>query len=1096
MNQTLIPVDHEAREVVRLDQTHHLLVEANPGSGKTHLLTEKLLTEIGPDRGLVPSQIVAITFTRAAAAELRARLTEGCLRRLRDRKDEREHWGQQLRRLDQALVGTIDVFVSTLLRRYGHLRGLPEAPGLLEPAAAREMASAVAAESLQVDINDPGAQLLLRQYDLRPAEAMVTRSLLDTDSMVTVRRQAKTASPEAHCDDHASAVAAEHEQSVARFLSKALDRYRERMAQHGLADYGHLLLRAVQLAGSPAVRAAFARDVALLAVDEHQDTSRLQMRLFQQLLDLPTPWVKGTPRGLFVGDHQQSIYRFRGAEMATWKTTSRLVTAAGGKTLTLTATFRARPSLVQAINDTTGALLRMVDPETDGAEDAVGAPMVAVRAEPTDAPAALTFLRTEAGAKETAEAVAAHLAECLRNPAAYPVTEKDGTVRPLAPRDIAILSPVLRGIAPAFVTACSAAGLPVRVQGGSGLFARPEVEDFVHALRAVVSEDPQEMLAWLSGPFGGVPISVLMHATEGVPLAATLSEATLGRGEPELIRALARRAVWRSLVDQLPHADIASRMLEESGALAHYARQADGLIATRNLARLTHLLSQAPYAQQSLWSVALRLRDIVAGRDYEEEAACFATGDDVITIATIHQAKGLEWPMVVLVGQDTSVAYRNFGEAPAIHPAWGVVLPLPVRLDDQEEVVEQTQSWIHYVRTQEAADAAESKRKLFVASTRARDYLVVAAPFTTARYPRDLTPTTVLSQSGRRNFDTMLRWWRFLGAPVLGTRGDAGSVTIGETTSAILNPPELMPLLPFATSRPPESLDAATLAARIGPVTPDAPLRAEISASELMMYDRCAWQHALQYRDGVNLPDLDVAAGDVIANRISPSERGTILHRYLRMTTGPSEMDMRRARMASAIRTTVSMPAAALEASVDAMMEHADTVEQSDWWSRVLAAKIVHREVSMTVPVGDRTLLRVVCDLVWQDPDGKWNIMDFKSLLLRGLTEEETEAEITRRTAAYRLQVASYVTALRRVLGPRAKLGHFVFLFSGTGTARSIPLGGARTKTAFAAVKKSLRGVQGPRPSGMPVWDEAKCNSCPVRLLCNVSPQAKQEEAA
>ena len=118
-------------------------LDAGAGCGKTFVLTERFLSHLAPgDDALDLGELVAITFTEAAASEMRQRVRDKCLDRLADApKDQAEYWLRLLRLLDGARISTIHSFCSTLVRSHALELGLDPGFSVLDQAAADVMLS-------------------------------------------------------------------------------------------------------------------------------------------------------------------------------------------------------------------------------------------------------------------------------------------------------------------------------------------------------------------------------------------------------------------------------------------------------------------------------------------------------------------------------------------------------------------------------------------------------------------------------------------------------------------------------------------------------------------------------------------------------------------------------------------------------------------------------------------------------------------------------------------------------------------------------------------------------------------------------------------
>jgi ATP-dependent exoDNAse (exonuclease V) beta subunit len=1096
---TQIP-DAAARELICSDRTHHLLVEANPGAGKTTILIEKLLREMDPVGGCAPREIVAVTFTRAAAAELRTRLVDGVIARMTGAEPAaRQGWLQRLHELDEMLVGTIDQFIHDLLGRYCPLVGQRVAEQHVADSMLRTWAHDEARRQIAETTNRAGVRAALTQLGLAGLAEWVATAVTRVDLRAVLHRQVRrpdvpvdTADPIAVADQTAQRL----ERDLAQLILDTAAVVEQRCAEQGVRDFGLSLMDALRLAREPAVLRAFQQRVRLLCVDEHQDSSWLQYELFRRLVSLTEAPGLTPPatRLVLVGDAQQSIYQFRGADVRQWHRARQDITAARGEVVQLTTTFRAHPSLVAAINATAGTVLRDQGGDQASPYDVDGAPMVAARDALPDTfrPVRLVDV-PEMGPAATATAVANQLAEWLQQDTALMIPDGEGGMRPVEPRDIAVLAPTLRTAGPLLQRACVDLGIPVRMVGGGGLYARAEVQALCATLQATMSDDPQDLLAWLTGPLTRISHETLTlaHARVQAGDFPSLRHALLAAPTwaPETAAAvlgfqMARRQQWRTLVDRMPHGALARRMLDELGAWDVVAQQADGVTATRNLLKVIELLDLPPFRHVPLLEVLDRLAAVMEQREHEDEASVYAPTDNVVTLSTIHGAKGLEWPVVLLTGQDEFLHRGHFGPPALIADIEsGVVVPYTLRVetDADDVIVSDLPRVLEHRARDRARSVAEAKRRWFVAQTRARELLVVVAPFRVDRYASKLNPRDLQGEPDKRGWDNPLRWWRHL-LPGLGTqphpevvlRIDGGDLVVPVTA---VPAPRPLPRQVVRAARPEQ------VPAQLGPVRAAAANRRRMSATELMLRDRCDWLAHFVFEQHISSPTLDVVQEDAMVNRISAAQRGTIVHDALReaATLAPAEQG---AALDRVLRRHLSLPDAELASSRAALQPHLDTVLRSPWWAKMEAAVRSYAEVPIVATLPGGHILDLVIDRLWQDADGLWHLLDFKTQLQRGVKDTATAAAMNAQD--YRAQVAAYIVGLRQVLGPDARFGDFVFLFTGLNESIAIEISPAEEAGAMRLLGKLLDGV-GVR-SLTPTWKPRHCGSCALRHVCPVQP--------
>ncbi len=477
-------------------------------------------------------------------------------------------------------------------------------------------------------------------------------------------------------------------------------------------EHGALAL----LRENDSVRERWQRDVRAVLVDEFQDTNGRQRDLVTLL--------NGNEGKLFiVGDAKQSIYRFRGADVTVFRTERERIEREGGAAFLLETSYRAHRDLVQGLND----LLRPVlgeadDPNRPWAEPF--APLFHHREEP-----GLGFslphieLHLTVGSKgggaldRAADALAARIVDLVEG--SVQVVE-DGQTRPLDYGDVAILCRASTSFN-AYEDALERAGVPFLTVAGRGFYGRPEIRDLLNALQALA--DPTDDLALvglLRSPAFALSDAALFRlcqerdqAEEAVLLWDVLQKAGSELSGENGQRAERAIRIITDLHDQVGRtsvADLLKALLDATDYRAGLIRagQARG---TRNVAKLL-----ADAHASGIVGVGEFLEYVNGLRDSgTREGEARATAEGAVQIMSVHAAKGLEFPIVVI----GDVTYRGRERRdPLIDPKLGVLLPLKDEDDSLPGIYR-----LGKLRDNDQEDA-ESDRLLYVAATRAREKLI------------------------------------------------------------------------------------------------------------------------------------------------------------------------------------------------------------------------------------------------------------------------------------------------------------------------------------------------------------------------------------
>ena len=621
-------------------------------------------------------------------------------------------------------------------------------------------------------------------------------------------------------------------------------RYADAKARAGALDFDDLLVRVRDLLrDAPAVRAEVRSRVRGLLVDEYQDVNGLQAEIFD--------WMAGAaPLRVAVGDAKQSIYRFRGADVSVFASLIERLSAGGGRVVHLRENHRSTPGVVDFVNAVLGA-----DPGALGVPFGPEDRLRSTR-EDGDVPAAELLEDGAAGSGEArrlreAHGVAARAAELV--------------AAGRRPGELAVLFRRLTHVG-TFERALREAGLPVRVARGGGFFQASEVRD-VGELCALI-EEPGDEVAWacllrspLCGLSDGSLVALARTGLSGLlriepAEAADWLDGARGVAAPEGEGWRLRRFLetWRELraarrrLDVGELVELAVRGLDLEAALL---AGPDGERRAGNLRKAVALARREAGRGATPADLADRLRRMALRPPREPEADGGAA--DAVSLVTVHQAKGLEWPVVFV--PELSARPPAAQRRPVLDERGRVAAP---HAPEDGDGAEETTTTARLRAATVAAESAESRRLLYVALTRARDRIVLS--------------------------------------------GGGGRITAGSWAEVVARaPPELLLRRP-APDRAPPPAPAPVIEAGPAPrevhlrATPPAqPLR--ISVTGLAEYARCPRRHWLATRMRIPEPRLDGGGGD---DPDRATVRGTLAHALL------SEVDLaappleRRALLAAA----------------------------------------------------------------------------------------------------------------------------------------------------------------------------------------------------
>lgn len=512
-------------------------------------------------------------------------------------------------------------------------------------------------------------------------------------------------------------------EAVVGLLQQFAARYALEKERAGVLDFNDLQQKAVALLRHPEIRDACAKQFRHMMIDEFQDTNQLQLAMLEQI----------NPAYQFiVGDQKQSIYRFRGANVTLMNEKEDYAgTEESAEVILMNTNYRTEASIIQAVN---GLFSYVMTERRVHQFETVYTPLRAVRRRGEEKPCVeLAVLpEKEEREEEAFSLLAGRLASMIR--AGEPLVQKgDEWVRPTW-ADVAVLIPARTQLL-ALERALNEYDIPYVVSGGVGFFERQEIIDFITLLRWL--NRPFEevyLLALLRGPLCGLTLAELFEVKQGLQETEALFELvydethSLHAGLSERVKACFKQlrewlTRWTPLAVQHAPVTVLTGLFQQTGLKAMLLLQKQGLQKVRNVEKLIELLAQR--RTLDLEALLAELDEIIALSEKEGEAQVEQVEGNVVQIMTVHASKGLEFPIVFLP-QLERTTQTDKGRI-RFDSELGIVLNLEKEAEqvDEKPVCYQTPGF-PLVKERAALEAKEeTKRLLYVAMTRARDYLVM-----------------------------------------------------------------------------------------------------------------------------------------------------------------------------------------------------------------------------------------------------------------------------------------------------------------------------------------------------------------------------------
>ena len=513
--------------------------------------------------------------------------------------------------------------------------------------------------------------------------------------------------------------------------------------QRGVLDFNDLEHGALAALQNEGVIRALSMQYRYVFIDEYQDSSAIQEAIISSF---------AREDGLFlVGDVKQSIYRFRQAEPSL-----SLEKAARydredeplARRIDLQRNFRSRANVLHGVNAVFARIMRgdVTEIEYDarealipglelpGEDPPVELHLIYDGGEDTAEPEMEETPDGEDSERELAaiEREALVAAQRIRALVGTPFYDgKAGGERPLCYRDMAVLMRVARTQAPLAAQVLQREGIPVFCDAGEGYFDIPEIRAMTALLQTIESGAHDEaLIAALHGPAMGLCEDELARIRIHTPDVHVPYHEAVRRYREEMDDALAHQlaefdrkiARWRLCARHQGVDRLIERIYAETGFLAKAGALPGGASRQANLNLLISRARAFMRAQGGSLTAFLRYAERLRAGGDSMSASAIGESEDVVRIMTTHKSKGLEFPVVFVLGMGRRMRKGSRRDRLLMHAQLGVGLPcIDTALGSERETVLRRAIRVMTEREQ----LAEEVRILYVAMTRARERLIL-----------------------------------------------------------------------------------------------------------------------------------------------------------------------------------------------------------------------------------------------------------------------------------------------------------------------------------------------------------------------------------
>ncbi len=898
--------------------------------------------------------------------------------------------------------------------------------------------------------------------------------------------------------------------TLTRLAVEADEIYAKTKRANGMLDFTDLQYHTNRLLrDNPVVRKALLKSFDQFLIDEAQDTDPFQISLLRTLVTGDSR-AEEIPKGrlFLVGDDKQSIYRFRGVRVEVFRQLCRQLGDRARQDLE--TSFRTHPKGIEFINY---LFSRLMDDDYT--------PIKPKRGETPPEPSTEIILAgPEEGEIENAShasnlqaaATAERIAEMIRDRQKLVWSDDEKCWRAVRPGDVAILFARMTN-SPQYERELAAREIPYYVVAGSGFFRQQEVYDVLNALSTV--DNPGDDIAFFgvlrSGMFG-LNDEALMSISQNVskPYLPSLIDMLNGTEQEQKCITIPQLEDYQSqtltfavellsrlhqLKDTLGAGRVVDELLEATAYEGVLLAQFQGAQKVGNVRRVGELARQASASGLTLAEFISQMNEQVVDQSRYEQAPVTGEAEDVVRLMTIHKAKGLEFPVVII--PDLNAGRQKVNDQLLNRPDWGLTYRHKAEDNDDSSENDRSDLPLTYrlsALAEQEDMQKEDTRRLYVAATRHRDHLVfIGADWRTQEdefrsggsYLNQLDEVLDISTSadacagkircGENGCEVSLRKMpaavsqgasrrKSHGDKLIKTSGSGGELgqLILKAAPDDVQPPPLLGAIPDA-----------------GP--------ARLSATAIGDFAYCSMLYRWRYE--LRVPTVLIPAGGeesgAAGSRVigDAAAIGTILHQCMSLIDFDNPADawklLEKARRTLPAEQFASADPDELAEQLQSILEN---FKSHPLWRRITNATERYAESDFIMPLGTTTVTGRM-DLLAREADGSYFVVDYKS-------DKISSKHLEKHALKYRTQMMTYALAASRLTDSKSSMPSALLYFLRPAEQYEFEI----NRQSLDETEKELREIierlkECPREGDFHTGDCPACKSgrddfCPYKLIC------------
>ncbi len=524
-----------------------------------------------------------------------------------------------------------------------------------------------------------------------------------------------------------------------KFFDKALSTYEFKKKSEGFVDFEDILLHTKILLQNEAVQKSLSEKYKFIMVDEFQDTNEIQYQIFLPILD----YLKNG-KLFIVGDEKQSIYKFRDAEIEIFNLTKDDIRKAEGSKslLVLPDSFRMSPALCVFTNY---VFKKLFDSPIELFGEVQNTDIVCARNDEIDGRIEFLISKSVKDHESISESdlVADKILQIVNN-------------QKYSFKDICILVRKRKNfdeLEKSFLKK----NIPYEIIGGRGFYQRQTISDIFNYLSFLADENNNVALVGiLRSPFFSISDAKIFEISLQKENSFWRKLKAYSKEKNELQRCIEILQENINLSNSIELPQLLKKLITDIDYLSIVSSRIDGTQEVANINKLINIARNFnSKGFRNLYDFINYLKESISGLEDEAQAS-FITEKDSVQLMTIHQAKGLEFP-IVFIFKSSEYGMSGLLKSGQIHvnKQFGILSKLPFNgnyLDDYRSAP--VINVYNYLEAKK--NLAELKRLLYVAVTRAKDELFISASIEEGKSINKDSFLMLLTQALEINFDEAL----------------------------------------------------------------------------------------------------------------------------------------------------------------------------------------------------------------------------------------------------------------------------------------------------------------------------------------------------